>query len=392
MNDRFKIILFFLSAAVIPMYFTDFRLPLDGVILRLADGMTFIIIGLFMLCKRYGSVELYLPKGFSFLALFLIYCFINGLWHSGVFKGLVATIQWLLILTTIAIAYSHSVMYPEKFRDVFIKTLIIICVLVVIYHFANGHFYRYKFLGDAKYIFGLTGVIILTYSFYFGDKKYLKYLLLLYPFLLMSLERKGILAFHLVLFFYLCSASKSFLYWGILLFFATLIGALIVTPESFDLAGISFFEYSEYEIVHLDEEKAHWISNYHRQSLLEHGWDIFINNWAFGVGPKMLLNSMIHYFYSEHLALYTHNVFLDTLIEQGILGFFLLLLPYIVYLNINPFNSLRQLVCFAGLCIYSLVMLFFMAGGSPSMILMYLPLFSSYMFSGTQEQIKIVES
>ncbi|MCG6202863.1 O-antigen ligase family protein, partial [Psychromonas antarctica] len=384
MNIRLQnlsIILLFLSAAVVPMYFTDFRFPVGGLILRLADLMTFTIIGLFVVCLHHGVVQLFLPKGFAYLMLFLLYCLINALWQSGLFKALLATFQWSLILMTIVIVYSQSVMYPEKFRDIFIKTLLIICFFVVLYHFAHGHFYRYKSLGDAKYIFGLTGVLILTYSFYFEDKKYLSVLFLLYPFLLLSLERKGILAFHLVLFVYICAASKLLFRWGVLFCLSILLVSLFTQPEIFDFSGFRFFEYSDYEMFNLDEEKALWVSNYHRQSLLENGWDVFTHNWVFGVGPKMLTYSMRDYYYSLHLALYTHNVFLDTLIEQGVVGLFLLSLPYFIHFSSSNFKSARQLICFLGLCIYSLIMLFFMAGGAPSMILMYLPLLLSYMFS-----------
>ena len=378
-----SIILLFLSAAVVPLYFTDFRIPAGGLILRIADLITFSIIGLFIICYKRGVVQLYAPPGFIFIVLFLVYCLMNALWHSGLFKAIVATVQWMLILITILIVYSHSVMYPETFRDIFIKTLILICVYVVVYHVTHGHLSRYKYLGDAKYIFGLTGVIILTYSFYFRDKKYLKYLIILYPFLLLSLERKGILAFHVVLFIYLCAASKSLFSLGLLFSFLGLLMAIFINPDLFDFSGFQFFEYSDYEILALDEEKALWISNYHRQSLLVHGWDIFSKNWVFGVGPKMLTLSMADYYYSSGLALYTHNVFLDTLIEQGVVGGVLLLVPYFVYFTSNSFKSFKQLICFIGLCCYSLIMIFFMAGGAPSMLLMFLPLLSSYMFSNS---------
>lgn len=384
MNIRLQslsIMLLFLSAAVVPMYFTDFRFPIGGLILRLADLLTFTVIGLFIVCLSFDRVQLFIPKGFAYLSLFLIYCLINALWHSGLFKSLIATFQWVLVLTTIAIVYSHSVLYPDKFRDIFIKTLLIICFFVIVYHLTHGHFYRYKFLGDAKYIFGLTGVILLSYTFYFEDKKYLKFLFLLYPFLLLSLERKGILAFHLVLIIYLCVALKSLFKWGLLFLFLLLLITLFIKPELFDLSGFHFFEYTDYEMFDLDEEQAYWISNYHRQSLLENGWDIFTDHWIFGVGPKMLTFSMEDYYYDTNLALYTHNVFLDTLIEQGVLGLCLLVIPYGVFVTSGHLKSFRQWICFISLCAYSLTMLFFMAGGTPSMLLMYLPLYTSYMFS-----------
>jgi hypothetical protein len=374
-------ILLFLSAILVPMYFTDFRLHLGGLILRLADVISFSVIAFFVICKRHGVVELYLPKGYAYLSLFLIYCFINAMWQSGLFKAIVATFQWAMILATLAIVYSHSVMYPEKFKELFIKALLAICFVVVLYHFSIGKFVHYKSLGDAKYALALTGVIILTYSYIYQDKRYLLALCILYPFILFSLERKGILAFHVVLIIYLCASMKSLFQIGLLSVFAIFLVLLLVNPNVFDYSAFSIFEYSDYEMLDLDEEQAKWVSNYHRQSLIENGWDILKQNSIFGIGPKMLTFSMLDYYYNPDLALYTHNVFLDTLIEQGITGLLLLLLPYFIYLSAGGLKSSRQTVCFIALSIYSGIMLFFMSGGAPSMVLMYLPLLTSYMFS-----------
>jgi hypothetical protein len=371
-------VLLILSAMLVPMYFTDFRMHVGAVLLRLADVMSLTIIVLFIACKRFDVVNLYLPKGYAFLSLFVVYCFINGISQSGLLKAIVATFQWFMILSTLAIVYSQFVMHPKKFTSLFFKTLLVICLFVVLYHFSIGQFIRYKSLGDAKYVLALTGVLILSYTYYYQDKRYLLPLCILYPFIHFSLERKGILAFHLVLFFYCCLSFKSLFRWGVLVGSFALLILLLINPLLVDFSDFSIFEYSNYEMLHLDEEKAKWISNYHRQSLLANGWDIFINNVWFGVGPKMLTYSMLDYYTNPGLALYTHNVFLDTLIEQGIIGLCLLFSPYLVYLLTADLKSRGQKGTFIGLAVYSLVMLFFMAGGAPSMVLFYLPLFSGF--------------
>lgn len=374
-------LLLVLSAMLVPMYFTDFRLPTGGVIIRLADIMSLAIIGLFAVCYLQGKVELYLPKGFIFLTLFLIYCFLNALSQSGLFKALVATFQWFMILFTLAIVYSHSIAHPQRFKKIFFTTLLSICFLVVLYHFSIGHFMRYKSLGDAKYILALTGMLILAFSYYYQDKRYLLALCIIYPFILLSLERKGILAFHVVLFIYLCFSMKSLAKIGLL----TCIGAFVIlmlnNPDILDYSNFHLFEYNEYEMMNLDEEQALWVSDLHRQSLLENGWDIFQSNWVFGVGPKMLTYSMIDYYYDPHLALYTHNVFLDTLIEQGVIGLLLLFSPYFIYICSGKVKLGREAVCFFSFCVYSSIMLFFMSGGAPSMVLFYLPLFSGFILN-----------
>jgi hypothetical protein len=379
-------ILLLLSAMLIPMYFTDFRMHVGSLILRLADVMSLTIIVLFIVCKRLVVVQLYLPKGYAFLSLFVAYCFINGIWHSGLFKATVATFQWFMILSTLAIVYSQFVMHPKKFTSLFFKTLFAICLFVVLYHFSIGKFIHYKSLGDAKYVLALTGSLILTYTYYYQDKRYILPLGILYPFILFSLERKGILVFHLVLIFYCCLIFKPLFRWAVLTVCFSLLVVLLLNPLWVDFSDFSIFEYSHYEMLHLDEEKAKWVSNYARQSLLTNGWDIFINNVWFGVGPKMLTYSMVDYYTHPGLALYTHNVFLDTLIEQGIIGLCLLFLPYFVYLMSNNLQHRGKKGAFIGLAIYSLVMLFFMSGGAPSMVLFYLPLFSGFILIKNAQQ------
>lgn len=374
-------LLLIFSAMLVPMYFTDFRLPLGGVIIRLADIMSLVIIGLFIICRRQGVVNLYLPNGYILLSIFMIYCFLNALLQSGLFRAFVATFQWLMILLTLAVVYSHSIMQPQKFKAIFINTLLCICFLVVLYHFSIGKFIHYKSLGDAKYVLALTGVLILSYSYYYQDKRYILPLCILYPFILFSLERKGILAFHVVLLVYWCFSMKSLARIGLLVSFALLLILMLNNPYILDYSTFHIFEYSEYEMLNLDEEQALWVSNLHRQSLIENGWDIFKSNWVFGVGPKMLTYSMLDYYYNPELALYTHNVFLDTLIEQGSVGLLLLLLPYFIYMASGKLKSGRELVCFVSLCMYSGIMLFFMSGGAPSMVLFYLPLFSGFVLN-----------
>jgi len=373
--------LLLLSAMLVPMYFTDFRLHFAGLIIRLADIMSLTIIGLFILCYQQGKVKLFLPKGFTFLVVFLIYCLLNGLWHSGVFKALVATFQWFVILSTLAIVYSHSLMHPKQFTSIFIKTLLGICVIVVLYHFSIGKFMHYKDLGDAKYVLALTGALILSYSYYYQDKRYLLALCILYPFIILSLERKGILAFHVVLFVYLCFSMKALARIGVLVLFSAFLFFILNNPSILDFSNFQVFEYNEYEMLGLDEARALWSSNLHRQSLIENGWDIFKANWLFGVGPKMLPESMVNYYYNQWLALYTHNVFLDTLIEQGVVGLSLLLSPYFIYIASGKVKLGKEAVCFVSLCLYSGTMLFFMSGGAPSMVLFYLPLFSGFILN-----------
>ncbi|WP_237707142.1 O-antigen ligase [Pseudoalteromonas sp. BSi20652] len=372
-------VLFMITAMVIPLYFTDFRLKTGGVIIRLSDVLALFSISIFVLLLLKNKIVIKYPVGFNYICIFIVYCFFNALAQVGLTKAIIATVQWMLILFTLVVVYTSAVKNPEKFRTIFIKTLLVVCFVTLIYHLMHGQLTRYKLLGDAKYAFALTGVILLSCAYYFGDKSYLKPLFFLYPVILLSLERKGILAFHMVAFFYLFITIRP-LYKFIILALCSLTALLLALFYDLSfLNSFTFFEYSDFEMLYLDEEQALWISNLHRQSLLTNGWDIFTMNPIFGVGPKMLPVYMDDYYINPKLGLYTHNVFLDTLIEQGITGLLLLLLPYLIHIiqSVSLRNK-KDKVVFIALCLYSIFMLFFMSGGAPSMIIFYLAIFKGF--------------
>jgi hypothetical protein len=369
-----------ISAILIPLYFTDFRFHAGGLILRASDFFAFLLIFTFFTCQRFNVITLRLPTGFKFLLLFITFCLVNGFFQSGMNKALIATFQWVFILMTISIIYSCSFINQRLFLDIFIKALLVLCLLSIIYHFSIGKFFHYKNLGDGKYVFGITGVMILTYLFFWFDKFYVFAVFLLYPFIILSLERKGILAFHVVLLIYFFSSFKFSIKILLLIFFLSVIFLSLIYPNYILDYDFRFFQYDDIEIDYLDEEQALWISNLHRQSLLINGWDIFTHNTVFGVGPKMLPIPMRNYYSNSELALYTHNVFLDTLIEQGVVGFLLLMSPYCIFLSKVKYMQRKQLTSFFALLTYSFIMLFFMSGGGPSMYLLYFPLFMNHLF------------
>ncbi|WP_259395047.1 O-antigen ligase [Pseudoalteromonas sp. SR43-5] len=372
-------VLFLISAMIIPLYFTDFRLDAGGLIVRLSDILALFSISIFLLLLLKNKILINYPVGFNYICIFVIYCFFNALVQVGLTKAIIATVQWMLILFTLVVVYTIAVKNPEKFRVVFIKTLLVICFVTLIYHLMHGQLTRYKLLGDAKYVFALTGVILISCAYYFDDKSYLKPLIFLYPVILLSLERKGILAFHMVAFFYIFITIKPLNKFIMLALCSLTVLLLALFYDLSFLNNFTFFEYSDLEMLYLDEEQALWISNLHRQSLLTNGWDILTTHFIFGVGPKMLPVYMGDYFINQGLALYTHNVFLDTLIEQGTIGLFLLILPYFVYvIHSAELRNRKDKMVFIALCLYSIFMLFFMSGGAPSMIIFYLPIFKGF--------------
>ena len=371
-------LLLILCATVIPMYFTDLRILIFNIILRPADLMSIGIICLFCVCVKFNKLQFFTTKGYGVLIVFVTYSFLNSFTNSGLFIAIHSTIQWVLIFVTLAIVYCLSTVYPQEFRKYFFGSLLTISIFVVLFHFSIGKFYQYKSLGDAKYIFALTCVVLLIYSYHFKDKSYLPALCILYPFLILSLERKGILGFHVVLIFILFFLCHILFKIILSVLFVITILALLFKPLSFDFDTFYIFKYNSYEMLYLDEVNAPWISNLHRQSLLENGWDIFLNNPLFGTGAKSLTRHMELYYSNPDLAMYTHNVFLDLLIEQGLVGMFLLLLPYFIYMFTTEQRTKKSIISFVAFCLYSIIMLLFMSAGTPSILIFFLPLFSGF--------------
>lgn len=380
-------VLFLISAMVIPLYFTDFRLDTGGLIIRLADFLAVLSISIFTLLLSKKKISISYPVGFNYIFIFIIYCFLNSLVQLGLLKAIIATVQWVLILLTLVVVYVNAKSKPEEFRLIFIRTLLVICLLTFFYHVIHGQYTRYKSLGDTKYAFALTGVILLTSAFYYGNKSYLKPMIYLYPLILFSLERKGILAFHIVAFFYIFIILKPLYKFGALAVLTLVLLLYVFFGDLTYISHLKLFEYSDFEMLHLDEGLAAYTSNLHRQSLVINGWDIFTSNYLFGVGPKMLPKYMAEFYINPGLGVYTHNVFLDTLIEQGIIGLLLLLLPYILYFaNGSRLNDNKDKNIFLAMCLYSIFMLFFMSGGAPSMIIFYLAIFKGFIANKSEMQ------
>ena len=376
-------LLLILAATVIPLYFTDLRLSLPGVIIRLADISSIIIIGLYFILARHRRIVWCVPHGYQMVFVFIGYCLLLGFLKSNLKDTIVESVQWALLLVVVGIVYGQSIKYPKEFQSLFYKALLAICAFVVLYHFAHGKYSHYKSLGDAKYILALTGVALVGYTYFFSSKKYIFPLIILYPFILLSLERKGILVFHVVSLIYLMMVYPKVLKWLLIAASIGGIALLLLVPNLVDFSGFSFFSYNDAEIYYLDEDAALWVSDLHRQSLLIFGWDIFQKNLFFGVGPKMLTEHMLDYFYTPNLALYTHNVFLDLIIEYGLAGVSLLVLPYFIFIFKTNFSCHKQRNCFLCLIVYSSIMLFFMSSGAPSMLLFYFPLCMGFTFNSS---------
>lgn len=367
-----------LSAVLIPVYFSGLKFDFPGVVVRLADILAIIVVFLTFFLRR--NVLPLLPAGYLYVLGFMTYGFIWVLLKLESFGVVVEQIQWALLLLALASVYIQSLYTPVLFKKLYIGALLLVCCYVVFFHMLQGEWYRYKALGEAKYVLSFAGVLLLVCFYIDGGSKNFIALCVLYPFIILSMERKGILAFHLVFIFYffVYRFNLAMIFVGVILIIGMF--ALPLYMSSSDLSFFSFFEYSNYEMLFLDEEAALWTSNLHRQSLLYNGWDIFTSNLWFGVGPKMLTIEMLNYYYDERLALSTHNFFLDLLVEYGLFGFVLLLIPHYFFLKKILGGDKKRINIVVPIYIYSFTMMFFMSGGATPIILFYFPLFFGFVY------------
>ncbi|MED4967019.1 O-antigen ligase family protein [Heyndrickxia coagulans] len=86
-------------------------------------------------------------------------------------------------------------------------------------------------------------------------------------------------------------------------------------------------------------------SNVERTTLMQISWDMFKKSWIYGIGPDNFNTFLYNY---KELLPYTsdesmktlapHNVFLENLVQFGIIGFFLFTIP-LIYLLVKSYKN-----------------------------------------------------
>jgi len=309
--------LIILSAAVIPLYLSMFRLNVAGAIVRPADLLLIVVVALTLLffpASRAGLLRLRMLPIYG-LASYVLF---QSLFIGNYFSSIKEILQMLLIVTFMAINGWLMTFNREKYLKYILIFLVVSVLYTVLYHVLNGQFVRYKLAGDAKYAFGLLSVLSFIGWKASNDKnfKYL-FMLSLLP-LFLSLERKGLFGLIMVCCIYMLDVFLDFIkvkssYVYLIIF------SIVTISVGFILSG-DFIESKIYRDNFLNEEVALYVSNIHRESLLINGVTIFANNWLFGIGADNIRNAMETFYVNLSLAGGTHNFYLDSLIKYGFIG------------------------------------------------------------------------
>ncbi|MBX2857969.1 MAG: O-antigen ligase family protein [Cellvibrionaceae bacterium] len=374
----------YLVLCFLPIALLDLRINPIIVKIRISDLYLATLICLFPLLNPRATswaIKCFLP----FLP-FLAYLLFSAIFTDNT-TGIYEFIQWVIVLFWIPLFASvFSTLNSSQLRY-FVLSMALAAFYVVAIHAYEGIYIRYKFMGDAKYIFGITFLVVSLWMFQRFSWRALIVFIASATFLVLSLERKGILASVLTI-----VTIVPLLRLQVSGFFQSL--TLIAIQVLCLISGFVVYLVSikgEVSVTHyLDEARASWESNLHRSNLLANGIEIFQSNLWFGVGAKKLDDHMQTFYLADGLAHYTHNWYLDFFIEYGIVGVVLFFMPVLVLiLKIQPKHQRAWL--FVPLAVYCLFVPTMMANGTTTMLI-YLTAIASICVLGLSRRDILVRS
>lgn len=369
----------YLAALILALFFIPVKVSMFGVKLALSDIASLASLGLSLLIILEGkATKLYHPF-FGFILCFIAYIGLNGLLNQVPARFVITeVIQWLAILSLLSVLYAYKCFEDKLTIICFIQWLFLICLVVAAWHFIQGYQSGFKLLGTSKYAFGALCALLYIYRNHVPWFKVM--MLCAFAMLILSQERKALLAFFCMVTFDQVILQKELNKRSSNLHFVLLISTFLLIA----LAFWSFFLYfgseqlselleiTREDIVFANQSEARWVSNLHRKLLLVNGTDILMNNIMLGVGAKMLPSYMINYFTYDQLAIYTHNFILDTSIEYGVIGIALLFGGYLSFIlkGLKTLDKNRSTVL---LSVYALIMVFFVAVNTTIILLLLIP-------------------
>lgn len=352
----------YLVIAFMPLALLDIRLPLPGMQVRLSDFYLLAMFGVFLL--RFNDAISWTMRTTYLFVPFLLYLLIYSL-VMGNKGGVIEFIQWSYVLLWVPVLSYVLRDADEAMIRVLMFSLMAVAVYVAISHILNGELVRYKSMGDAKYTFGLFG--LLSTLCLMRYKRWLYWVPFLLSLLLMglSLERNGMVIYlaTMLTIVPLMALKAQSLYTAS----AIMLAKIVVFSSGF-IAYFLLFNDSMSVTHFLDEEQALWESNLHRANLIANGVEIYLDHPWFGVGGKLLREHMDQFYINSELALYTHNWYLDFFVEYGLLGvalFLLAVVPAIFNLSVNHKLSWAILP----LTLYCFMVPVFMANGTTTMLI-----------------------
>jgi len=377
---RSDVLLVMMAAAVMPLYLSMFRFGGGGVLVRLADLLALaLIVGTIWTQPAIGRA-FQRPHCLMLMAL-VLGVLIQGMLMNRVKVSLKEAVQLAFVVVVITTVGWQAERDPARFLKWFLGVSMVAMLHTVAVHIAGGNYVRYKFAGDARYIFGVVSAGLLLAWRQAGWRGLYGWLFLVsLPPLVASLERKGLLGVVLIAFgLGLAGLLRALRVsaWVVMLL-AVLLGLAVFTFEHEALVdALALAERNNYFV---DQSEALWDSNTHRTALLLNGWDIVGHHPWFGSGADSLREQMANYFSDPRLANGTHNFFLDNLIKYGVLGGGLFFAA--IFVGLRRVMRLSDSPLEAGLFgVYMLFAVFFISDGQAVTVMALLPTFIGLAFN-----------
>lgn len=338
-------VLIFSACMFLPITVMDMKVGDLGVVFSVCIAFVLLIV---------GKLPYKLLSNLKYFAPFLLYILFHGLFFNVPLLNIASEfIQWISVITFISLILISNEGRSRKFLRQLAVLLFLGSLVVVALHVMDGRYLGYKQFSQAKYLFGLSS--LLWYYLARVDRKALTWCVFLVAAAvsIMSLERKGVVGLGVVILFDFGWALMGRL--GLLRYkgvYALLIAAMALLAAAYVYQETDS-AWSDYE----NENEALWISEIHRRMLLSNGVDIFLAN-PHGVGAKMLPTYMQSFFIEDELVVYTHNFYLDSLVEYGIAGAFILLVTYLKLISKSKIYMPNFKLMLAA---YASVVMFFVA-------------------------------
>lgn len=369
-----------LAALSVILFFIPFRMHFGGIELYLADVIGLVSIGFLALIAAQGKLQRSTLKASGFILLFISYIFLSGMINDAPLKEIfIEMLQWLSIVAFLGILHQTRFLASTHFLSLIALYAFLGALFTALWHLMQPDLPDFKQLENTKYLFGFSCALL------YLMRKHIRFstlfLILAVIILLMSHERKALLAFVVMIFadFFLCQPKNKHSALNIHLLTTAVFGAIFISILAFiywlDVSTLlETFEVTAFDLVFADQFQTQWNSDLWRKLLISNGLSLFLEHPVFGVGPKMLPHFLAPYFQNIELVNYTHNFILDIAIEYGLIGVTLLLGGFLFAMKTCFKQRIQNPVSFL-LAVYIFVMVFFVAVNSTIMLMFLLPFF-----------------
>lgn len=338
MKIKFHHILAFL---ILTLFF-DFDYDVGSVRLRIIDVMLIGIV--IMMILSAGKLKISNNPATVSIYLLIVYFFINGIVKvsiGSIAKEIIQIFEYLFIMYLIADATDEP-RKRKEFLDVLFWGTGCIAFYSMMYNIAGGRFSNYKDLDSPKHSFAFFALLALARLLSSNRKTLLQLgtVFLGLIMLLLSGERKGWAGFFIgsIFFIYLqvkSSFSKKNIS-GIIRFFTTVGTAATILIIIF--ISLPQFAYLSRQLTSLsdignifsdDNNKYASLSDQERIFMFNFGIQLFLKNPVTGIGIDQFKDYIVRATHGE-ISHDAHNFYLKILVENGIIGLVLFLVPLVL--------------------------------------------------------------